>query len=94
MRRVEEDVYFCRDCIPNFLKEVAGKFYHGFCKPIEWHLTDAFNKFGFSDGNSRRCYTGDVAEVIERLNYEVECDGRGGDHIRSKQIKPVEIRPF
>ena len=87
----DEDVEsLCRDCIPNFMEEVDGKFYHSCCEPIEWQLNEAFEKFGFSDGNSNRCYTGDVAEVIERLGYEVECDGWGMHNYVIIEIKRIE----
>lgn len=43
----------------------------------EWDVRDAFNKWGFDDGDSNRNYTGKVASVIEDLGYEVNCDAWG-----------------
>lgn len=52
--------------------------YHQACRPICWNHYDAFNKFGFDDGNSHRNYTYIITKAIEALGYQVEHSGWGG----------------
>jgi hypothetical protein len=42
----------------------------------EWFWGEAFSKFGFGDGDGLNM-TDEVAEVIENLGYETECDTWG-----------------
>ena len=43
---------------------------------IQWEWEDAFSKFGFGDGDGIN-HTQTIADFIETLGYEVECDSWG-----------------
>ena len=45
---------------------------------IEWEWEEAFEKFGFGDGDGPN-FTDEVAEYLEELGYKAEC-GTAGMH--------------
>lgn len=45
---------------------------------ISWSWTEAFDKFGFDDGDGPN-FTGQVADFLESLGFDVECE-RWGIH--------------
>lgn len=65
---------YCSDCM---YEADDDHYYHSTCLPIEWNLNDAFNKWGFDDGDSDRNYNETVADVIRELGYTVSTDGWG-----------------
>jgi hypothetical protein len=63
----------CSDCI----EYDDFESFHESCLPIDWALSDAFQKFGFADGNSHRNYTYVVRDELEDKGYTVEADSWG-----------------
>jgi len=69
-----EPLALCEDCGGSqgmFASKKWGGHYHYGCHPFVWDFYDAFKKFGFGDGNSRRNYTYIVEEAIEAIGYTV-----------------------
>jgi hypothetical protein len=78
----------CEDCDDGmFTSTFRAGHYHRKCLPFEWTLYDAFDRFGFTGGESRRNYTYLVKEAIEAIGYTVE-DSEWG-HDNSNCIKRI-----
>lgn len=53
---------------------------------IDWSWTEAFDKFGFNDGDGIN-YTDDVANFIEAEGYTVECEQWGCHNYMIQSVK-------
>jgi len=58
------------------------------CRCQSWHWREAFDKFGFDDGENLFNGTDEVAGEIERLGYDVSCDFWGNHNYLITSICP------